>query len=329
MIEIDVTHSDLNERKRIDVFVTERTNFSRRRVQDFIKNGLVMADGVTITDSDKKLSSSMKKIIVSVEKDVSFVENTSVVPRKLNIEIIYEDDDIAVLNKQAGLPCHPSCGHHDDTLSNALVFLYGENLSSIGTNAPGIVHRLDMNTSGVIVIAKNNFAHSFIADQFGTSKGKNLKRVYVCYVYGRPNSESGVIDAPIGRHPKIRQKNAVLQFGGRKAVTLYKTLSTVYFSEGNSVSKRDSVSKVRCELLTGRTHQIRVHMQHLRCPIIGDDLYCSKIPGQMYPEEIRNMKRQALHSKELTFLHPRTLKSVTFTADMPDDIKIIDNLFAK
>ena len=220
------------------------------------------------------------------------------VPQDIPLDIVYEDEDVIVINKPKGLVVHPAPGHPDGTLVNALLYHCGESLSGIGgALRPGIVHRIDRDTSGLIIAAKNDFAHQRLSAQL---QDHTLSRVYRCIVVGSLPQEEGTVDAPIGRHPTDRKKMAVIS-GGRSAVTHYRVLEHL---RGHSY--------VECRLETGRTHQIRVHMAHLGHPILGDTVYGAKRP-------VPGLQGQCLHAVGLKFIHPRTEQPVELSCPLPEE----------
>ena len=220
------------------------------------------------------------------------------VPQDIPLDVVYEDDDVIVVNKPTGLVVHPAPGHPDGTLVNALLHHCGDSLSGIGgEKRPGIVHRIDKDTSGLIIAAKNDFAHAALAAQL---KDHSLARTYVCIVCGNIKDDSGTIDAPIGRHPADRKKMAVTEKNSRSAVTHWRVLE-----------RFSGYTLVECKLETGRTHQIRVHMAYRGHPILGDMVY-----GHKKPE--LGQDSQCLHAKELRFVHPRTGQLVTVCCELPD-----------
>ena len=230
--------------------------------------------------------------------DLPEPEPIDAVPQNIPLDIVYEDEDVIVINKPKGLVVHPAPGHPDGTLVNALLYHCGESLSGIGgALRPGIVHRIDRDTSGLIIAAKNDFAHQKLSAQL---QDHTLARVYRCIVVGSLPQEAGTVDAPIGRHPTDRKKMAVIS-GGRSAVTHYQVLEHL---RGHSY--------VECRLETGRTHQIRVHMAHLGHPILGDTVYGAKRP-------VPGLQGQCLHAMGLKFIHPRTEQLVELSCPLPEE----------
>jgi 23S rRNA pseudouridine1911/1915/1917 synthase len=271
--------------------------FSRSFLAKLIDDGRVEIDGARAEKSSQRVSTGQNVAI-----DVPPPAPSELVSQDLPIKILHEDDDIIVIDKPPGLVVHPAAGHADSTLVNALLF-HVKNLSGIGGELrPGIVHRLDKDTSGVMVIAKNDAAHRAL-----TAEWRNAKKEYLAIVYGSPKNARGTIDAPIGRDPRNRKRMAVLA-SGRAAITDYEVVEQLRY-----------VSLVRCTLRTGRTHQIRVHLKRLGHPIIGDPLYSGPqwrgIPDKRVQKTISNFPRQALHAFRLTLPDGRA-----FEAAMPDDM---------
>lgn len=220
------------------------------------------------------------------------------IPQDIPLDVVYEDDDVIVVNKPSGLVVHPAPGHPDGTLVNALLYHCGDSLSGVGgERRPGIVHRIDKDTSGLLVAAKNDFAHLALSAQLADH---TMARTYEAVVCGSLREDAGTVDAPIGRHPTDRKRMAVTQKNARRAVTHWSV-----------IARYNSYTHIRCELETGRTHQIRVHMAHIGHPLLGDLVY-----GHKRPE--KGLSGQCLHARALRFIHPRTGKLVTFTCPLPD-----------
>lgn len=225
-------------------------------------------------------------------------EPVEIVPQDIPLDIVFEDGDVIVVNKPRGMVVHPAPGHPDGTLVNALLHHCPDTLSGIGgEKRPGIVHRIDMDTSGLLIVAKNDFAHRFLSQQLSDH---TLARTYEAVVYGRMKEDSGTVDAPIGRCPTDRKKMAVTEKNSRPAVTHYEV-----------IARYQGFTHIRCRLETGRTHQIRVHMEKIGHPLLGDLVY-----GRRRPE--KGLSGQCLHAKELRFIHPRTLEPVHLTCPLPD-----------
>ena len=219
-------------------------------------------------------------------------------PQNIPLDIVYEDADLLVVNKARGMVVHPAPGHPDGTLVNALMFHCGDSLSGIGgEKRPGIVHRIDKDTSGLLVVAKNDFAHLALSAQLAD---RSLSRVYEAVVRGGMREDSGTVNAPIGRHPADRKKMAVTQKGSRSAVTHWEV-----------IARYRGYTHIRCRLETGRTHQIRVHMAHIGHPLLGDGVYGAPCPD-------RGLSGQCLHARELKFIHPRTGEKVVLSTDLPE-----------
>ena len=227
-------------------------------------------------------------------------EETALVPQNIPLDVAFEDADVIVVNKPRGMVVHPAPGHPDSTLVNALLYHCGDSLSGVGgEKRPGIVHRIDMDTSGLIIAAKNDYAHRYLSAQLADH---TLARTYEAVVCGNLREDSGTVDAPIGRCPADRKRMAVIP-DGRSAITHWEV-----------IARYNGYTHVRCMLETGRTHQIRVHMAHIGHPLLGDLVY-----GRKRAE--KGLEGQCLHAKELRFLHPRTGESVTVTSELPDYFK--------
>ncbi|MBF0380948.1 MAG: RluA family pseudouridine synthase [Magnetococcales bacterium] len=286
---------------------TVTPKLSRAAIQRLIKSGLVFIDGAPVTSIAQK-ASSMVEYALHIPKP----QPTYVVPEQLPLTILFEDSDLIVVNKSYGMVVHPGAGVNSGTLVNALLHHCGDELSGIGGKIrPGIVHRLDKDTSGILVVAKNDTTHQGLAKQF---EEHTASRQYLAITKTIPKKAQGVIDAPIGRHPKQRTKMAV-NSRGRRAVTHY-----------HVITPSPPFALISCRLETGRTHQIRVHMAHIGTPIFGDQEYGrSYQPAKHWPEEIRetliNFKRQALHAATLGFSHPKNGKTLSFQADPPQDFQ--------
>ena len=265
---------------------------SRSQVQRLIEQGAVTCGGRSVRKQEKLPAGS--ELVLTLPE----VREVPIEAQQIPLDVRYEDADVIVVNKPKGMVVHPAPGHADGTLVNALLAHCGDSLSGIGgEKRPGIVHRIDMDTSGLIIAAKNDAAHAALAAQL---KDHSLARTYVCIVCGRVKDDSGTIDAPIGRHPTDRKKMAVTQKNSREAVTHWRVLE-----------RFAGFTLVECRLETGRTHQIRVHMAYRGHPILGDMVY-----GHKKPE--LGQSSQCLHAKELTFLHPRSGERVTVSCPLPE-----------
>ena len=288
---IDVSDEETGE--RIDSFLSGKTEFTRTRIQQLIKDKNITVNGKA-TKSSYKIEENDEIAI-----EVPEAETTEIKPENIKIDIVYEDSDIAVINKQAGLVVHPAHGHYSGTLVNAILY-HIKDLSGInGEIRPGIVHRLDKDTSGLIVIAKNDKVHTALTEMF---QEKKIKKTYLAILKGKLNKSEGKIVTQIGRDKNDRKKMTVIDdiTKGKNAITNYKV-----------VSQNNLFTLVKVNIETGRTHQIRVHMRHLGYPILGDSVYGRK----------DNEKRQMLHAYKLEFLHPVTGHQMEFTGEIPEDFQ--------
>ena len=295
---------------RLDKFLAAQLkDISRSRLQKLIGEGNVFFDDIVISDNSRKTKAGEAyKVIVppAIDADPE--------PENIALDIVYEDEDLLVVNKPAGMTVHPAIGAYSGTLVNALLYHCKDNLSGInGVKRPGIVHRIDKDTSGLLVVAKNDYAHNFLSEQFAEH---SIERTYFAFVYGTPNPLNGRIEANIGRSTTDRKKMAIVDSGGKTAVTNYKTLE---------LFKR-AAALVQCNLETGRTHQIRVHLSSIGNALIGDQVYVKAHKSTMpIPEYLKTtinfFPRQALHAKSLGFIHPRTKQFVQFDSELPSDLQ--------
>ncbi len=299
-------------RSRIDKFLQSQINeLSRTRLQTLIRDGQVKLNNITISDVSKKIKENDQ-----IKINFPPPKTTYIKPKKIPLEILYDDDDIVVINKSPGVVVHPGAGNYEETIVNGLLFKYQNNLSSVGGKLrPGIVHRIDKDTSGVIVVAKNDNAHIRLSEQFSNH---TIKRIYEALVWGSLKPQKGQINEKISRSIKNRQLMSVRKEKGKIAITNYKTLKI--FQNLNL----PKISLIECQLETGRTHQIRVHMNFKGNPILGDKSYgkskkkFKKIDPNL-EKKINNFNRQALHAKSLGFIHPKTKKEFFFEARRPKD----------
>lgn len=305
--------------ERLDKLITSITGMSRNKIQNLIKSSNVKINGRVETSPKFNVD-----IESEIEIEFEIDETTTIIPKKMEIDIVYEDEDFAVINKQSGLTVHPGAGNYQDTLVNGLLYYFKENLSDVNSfERPGIVHRLDRDTSGLMVIAKNNDSHNSLAKQIEL---KSARRSYLALVWGFLKESNGIIDKNLARSSSDRTKMTTVQLGGKTAVTHYKTLE---------IFKNGLISLVECTLETGRTHQIRVHMSQSGHSIVGDNTYGSnakKIKQIIDPElkeSIQAMNRQALHAYKLSFTHPRTSKLMEFESEIPEDISQTINFLRK
>ena len=301
---------------RIDKFLqSQLKNLSRTKLQRLIKDGFVRINDNTIKETSKKI-----KIKDKIEISFPEAEQIYIKPYKMPLNILYEDDDIIVINKSPGVVVHPGAGNYEKTLVNGLLFHCKNNLSEVGGNLrPGIVHRIDKDTSGVIVVAKNDLAHAKLSKQFSDH---TIQRTYEAIVWGSLRPSNGKINENISRSIKNRQLMAVRKNKGKKAITNYKTLKIF---KNLHLPK---ISLIECKLETGRTHQIRVHMNFKGNPILGDKSYGkSKIKfkkiDKTVEKNIKNFNRQALHAKSLGFIHPKSNKEIFFEAEKPKDFEML------
>jgi len=299
---------------RIDKFLQSKiTELSRTRLQSLIHNGEVELNNNIINSSSKKIKKQDEiKINFPPPKE------TLIKPNKISLNILYDDKDIIVINKSSGVVVHPGAGNHKNTIVNGLLYKYKNKLSSIGGKLrPGIVHRIDKDTSGVIVVAKNDDAHINLSRQFSEH---TIKRTYEAIIWGSLKPQSGTIQEKISRSIRNRQLMAVRKEKGKMAITNYKTLKIF---QNTNLPK---ISLVECKLETGRTHQIRVHMNFKGNPIVGDKSYGKskkkfKKINPIIEKKINNFNRQALHAKSLGFLHPGSKKEIFFEAKRPKDFE--------
>jgi 23S rRNA pseudouridine1911/1915/1917 synthase len=302
---------------RLDRFLPRQfPQLSRARFQTLIANGCVTVEGAPVTETRRKVKAG-EHVVVRLPPAVAAEPQ----PETIDLDIIYEDDALIVIDKPAGLVVHPAAGHETGTLVNALIAHCGESLSGIGgVRRPGIVHRLDKDTSGLLVVAKTDAAHKGLSEQFAAhGRDGRLERVYLAVVWGAPERKRGTIDAPIGRHGIMREKMSVAHRpDARQAVTHYEV--------ERSFGTPPVASLIRCRLETGRTHQIRVHMAHLGHPLLGDETYGKGFKSSIHklPQEaqaaLKALNRQALHAAVLGFEHPLTGEAMHFESEPPADL---------
>lgn len=279
-----------NSGKRLDVFLMEKTEYSRNKVQKLVED-----KKVTVNEKEVKSSYKLKEGD-SIEYEEYIEEDMNVEPENIPLDIVYEDDDVLVVNKENGMVVHPAPGNYHGTLVNALLY-HSKTLSDInGEFRPGIVHRIDAYTTGLLVVAKNNKAHEILAKQL---EEKTTHRKYVALVWGVVNTDTGTIDAPIGRDPRDRKKMTVTDINAKDAVTHFKV-----------IERYSTTTLIELELETGRTHQIRVHMNYIGYPIVNDPVYGHR--------KLIDETGQCLHAKELGFVHPKTNEYISFTSELPN-----------
>ena len=285
--------------ERLDKYLANNTEHSRSTIIKMLDNGFIKVNG--------KIEKASYKVRVNdcIDIEDGFVEETDIVPVKMDINIVYEDDDLIVVDKPSGLVVHPGSGNYDNTLVNGLMH-YTNSLSDInGEERPGIVHRIDKDTSGLLVIAKNNKSHAILSEYF--KKHDNIKREYIALICGNFPHDSATIDAPIGRDPKDRKKMTVTATNSKEAITHLKVLK-----------KYKDYTLVSLILETGRTHQIRVHMNYIGYPVYNDPVYNTKKASEF---------GQFLHSHKIDFIHPITNKEMHFESPLPEEFQnFIDSL---
>ncbi len=289
---MQIIETVFNEEKslRLDVFVSQASDVSRSRAASLIEDGNVLVNG-TVATKKTKLGFGMT-VKIEIPEPVAL----DVKPENIPLDIVYEDSELLVVNKPKGMVVHPAAGNYEGTLVNALMFHCGDSLSGInGVMRPGIVHRIDKNTSGLLMVAKNDFAHNFLAEQI---KEHSFKREYAAICYGNFKDDEGVINAPIARHPTKRKQMAVVE-GGREAVTHYKV-----------IERLNGFTYLKFILETGRTHQIRVHTSFIGHAVAGDDVYGPK-------KVITELGGQCLHARKLGFIHPKTKEYMEFESELP------------
>lgn len=279
---------------RIDAWLPQAVpGLSRSAAQRLLENGEITLDGAPVKKNHKLTAGEEFTVVLNDAVEIP------VLPQDIPLDVVFEDDDVIVVNKPRGMVVHPAPGHPMGTLVNALLYHCGDSLSGVGgEKRPGIVHRIDKDTSGLIIAAKNDAAHLALSAQLAD---RSLSRVYEAVAVGSFREDSGTVDAPIGRHPNERKKMAVTSQNSRPAVTHWEVLA-----------RYRGYTHLRCRLETGRTHQIRVHMAHIGHPLLGDEVYGhAKLPE-------KGLTGQCLHARELKFLHPRTGEQVRLTTELPD-----------
>ncbi len=322
-----------SEGERLDKFLSRQLpEISRARLQALIEEGAVTRaaqHASRISASHKVKPGEIYTLTIPDIKPLDLTPATGI-----TLDVVYEDADIIILNKPAGMTVHPAAGTKGDTLVHALMAHCGDTLSGIGGVArPGIVHRIDKDTSGLLAVAKNDAAHQALSAQL---KDRSLTRTYLAFCWGAPTPRTGFVEAPIARNPRDRKAMAVVE-GGKHALTHYETLHA-YHIPGNITPL---ASKIICELETGRTHQIRVHMHHLKCALIGDPVYglatkprlqrLSAAGYQLTPEAIalfQSFRRQALHAAGLRLIHPTNQEVMEFECQMPQDMLTLESTLA-
>jgi 23S rRNA pseudouridine1911/1915/1917 synthase len=313
---INLVVDQKSQGKRLDSYIAEKKEeLSRTRVKNLIINGSIKVNNEEVKEPSKKIFEED-----TITLNIPEPKKASLKPYKYKLNIIYEDGDLLVIDKLAGISMHPGAGNYDNTIVNALMNLENKNFSNIGDELrPGIVHRIDKDTSGLIVIAKNNYTHENLSSQFSDH---TISRLYQALVWGKLRPQHGVIETLITRSSKNRQLMEVGIVKGKKAITNYKTLEIF------ENSKVPTLSLVECKLETGRTHQIRVHMSYKGNNILGDKKYKKKFKKlkNIDPEiedVLSNLNRQFLHAKILGFTHPKSGKRLEFSSNLPIELEII------
>ena len=314
--KINLIVKEKDKNLRVDIFVNKKQNdLSRTRVKNLILDKKLKLNNKIIINPSKKISNGD-----IIDLTIPEPKKTSLKPYKYKLDIIYEDNDLIVLNKPAGIIMHPGAGNYDNTIVNALINYKKNYLSNIGDKLrPGIVHRIDKNTSGLVVIAKNNQTHEHLSIQFSKH---SIYRVYQLLIWGKVRPSKGKIETFITRSSKNRQMMEVSNSKGKKAITNYKTLEIF---ENKNIP---TFSLLECKLETGRTHQIRVHMNYLGNSIVGDDKYKKKFKKLKDIEPslekiLTKLNRQFLHAKTLGFIHPRKNKQMIFNSILPNELEKI------
>ena len=320
--KINLIVKEKDKNPRIDVFISNNVKeMSRTRIKNLILSKKLKLNNKIILDPSKKVNFNDNIELIAPEP-----QKSSLKAYKYKLDIIYEDDDLIVLNKPSGIVMHPGAGNFDNTIVNALVNYSKSSLSNIGGESrPGIVHRIDKNTSGLVVIAKNNYSHENLSLQFSRH---SITRVYQLLVWGKIRPSKGKIETLITRSSKNRQMMMVSSSKGKKAITNYQTIELF---ENKNIP---TLSLLECKLETGRTHQIRVHMNFLGNSIVGDDKYKKKFKkikdiDPLLESSIINLERQFLHAKTIGFIHPKKNKEMIFHSILPQELETILKMLRK
>lgn len=307
-----ITEENISE--RLDLYLSKKMeDYSRSLIKKLINDEHVKINGEIVKFPAFKVKSNNK---VTVE--LFFKNEKKLIPKDIHLEVIYEDNDILIINKPKGLVVHPGAGNYENTLANGLAFKYKNKLSDINGNLrPGIVHRIDKETSGLLVVAKNNISHVKLGKQFSDH---SIKRKYECLIWGVIRPLNGKIETLITRNKRNRQLMTVSEINGKRAVTNYKTIKVF------TIKDVPKISLVECELETGRTHQIRVHFKYKGSSLLGDNQYGKrnikfKKSNNNFLQNLSNIRGQALHAKTLSFIHPTKKKLVNFKSKLPEDFK--------
>ena len=312
-----IVDEDFNNKRIDQVVANQYPKISRTKVNKIIKKNLLKLNGSIFNDPSAKVRLGDQIEFENLQED-----RIDLVPKKMDLKIIFEDEDIIIIDKPIGMVVHPGAGNFENTMVNGLLYHCKNKLSGIsGEDRPGIIHRIDKDTSGLLVVAKHDQAHAFIAKQF---EEHTIKRSYLVFVYGILRPLHGRIETLIGRNKTNRQKMSADVARGKTAITNYETLEVF------KGSKILDISLVKCTLETGRTHQIRVHMSHKGNPILGDQTYGKKIKklrgiDQEFEDILKSLKRQALHAHTLGFVHPKTNQDVFYASELPEDLNKLKN----
>ena len=316
---IEFSVNKKNNGERLDIFLAkEIKSLTRSYIKKLIEKNKVKLNKIVNTSPSSQVKANDKIIISIIEE-----ENLKIIPSKIKLDIVHEDKDLLIVNKPKGMVVHPGAGNYKNTLVNGLIYKYKNSLSDVnGTSRPGIVHRIDKETSGLLVVAKNNFSHSNLGKQFSNH---SIERKYQCLVWGIIRPLSGRIETLISRNKKNRQLMTVSDINGKKAITNYKTVKVF------NIKDVPKISLIECKLETGRTHQIRVHLKYKGASLLGDKQYGkSNIKFKKINKEFFNLLSklggQALHAQTLGFIHPTKKKMVNFESNLPLDFKKLLNL---
>ena len=320
--KINLTVEEDDKNLRVDVFINKNENdISRSRVKNLILDKKLRFNNKILEDPSKKIS-----VGDTIELTVPEPKKASLKPYNYKLDVTYEDEDVIVINKPAGIVMHPGAGNFDNTIVNALINYDNGSLSNIGDELrPGIVHRIDKNTSGLIVVAKNNQAHEKLSIQFSNH---TITRVYQLLIWGKIRPSKGKIKTLMTRSSKNRQMMEVSNTKGKRAITNYRTIET--FENKNT----PTLSLLECKLETGRTHQIRVHMNYMGNSIVGDDKYKKKFKkikniDKSLEKNLINLNRQFLHAKTIGFIHPKKNQEMIFDSNLPQELEIILKMLRK
>lgn len=288
-----------NEEMRIDKYLMDVTDYTRSKIQKLIKQNMVLVNNKVVKNSYQVKKNDFIKVIGDL------IEETEVKSEEMTLNIVFEDDDVVVIDKPSGMVVHPALGHHSNTLVNGLMYRYSTLSHLNGSMRPGIVHRLDKDTSGLLLVAKNDESHLALSKQLEERK---VSRTYTALVHGLIQHDTGTIDAPIGRDPQDRKKYTVTDVNAKHAITHFRVLH-----------RYKNATLIECKLETGRTHQIRVHMQYIGHPIVNDAVYGKK--------KTINQYGQMLHASKIGFAHPKTGEYMEFKSELPLEFKQLLKMF--